>query len=119
MAWQDARLSHRRNGVFGAMFFSAAIAAAFALASPLEALRIGLGEIPQDCLLARAIRWALAAGPSVTGYADAREAVRERFGDMSGVHTNLNACLTIFGLFIGGDDFTRCIGETVAMGYDT
>lgn len=118
MAWQDARLSHRRNGVYGAMFFSAAIAAAFACASPLEALRIGLGEIPQDCLLARDIRWALATGPSLNGYAGAREAVRERFGDMSGVHTNLNACLTIFGLIIGGDDFTRCIGETVAMGYD-
>jgi ADP-ribosylglycohydrolase len=44
--------------------------------------------------------------------------VEERFGGMSGVHTNLNACLTIFGLMIGGNDFSRCIGETVAMGYD-
>jgi len=37
---------------------------------------------------------------------------------MSGVHTNLNACLTIFGLSIGGNDVTRVISETVAMGYD-
>ena len=49
---------------------------------------------------------------------EARKAVEERFGAMSGVHTNLNACLTIFGLMIGKDDFTKVIGETVAMGYD-
>ena len=30
----------------------------------------------------------------------------------------VNACLTIFGLMIGADDFTKVIGETVAMGYD-
>ena len=39
-------------------------------------------------------------------------------GDMHPVHTNNNACLTIFGLLIGGDDFAKVIGETVAMGYD-
>lgn len=118
MAWNDARLSHRRNGIFGEMYFSAVIAAAFACDSPLAALETGLGEIPRDCLLARDIRWALETGSSVKHYEDARQAVQGRFGDMSGVHTNLNACLTIFGLMIGGDDFTRCIGETVAMGYD-
>jgi ADP-ribosylglycohydrolase len=37
---------------------------------------------------------------------------------MSGVHTNNNACLTVFGLAIGNGDFTRTIGETVAMGMD-
>jgi len=37
---------------------------------------------------------------------------------MSDVHTINNACLTIWGLTIGGTDFTRVIGETVAMGMD-
>lgn len=118
MAWHDARLSHRRNGIYGAMYFSAVIAAAFAGDSPVTALETGLGEIPRDCLLAQDIRWALATGSSVKDYKEARQAVEARFGDMSGVHTNLNACLTVFGLMIGGDDFSRCIGETVAMGYD-
>jgi ADP-ribosylglycohydrolase len=118
MAWNDARLSHRRNGIFGEMYFSAVIAAAFACDSPVAALASGLSEIPRDCLLAHDVRWALENGAAMENYEDARRAVQERFGDMSGVHTNLNACLTIFGLMIGGDDFTRCIGETVAMGYD-
>ncbi|MNG02790.1 ADP-ribosylglycohydrolase [compost metagenome] len=37
---------------------------------------------------------------------------------MSGVHTNNNACLTVFGLMIGGTDVSRVISETVAMGMD-
>ena len=118
MAWNDAWLSHRRNGIYGAMYFSAVIAAAFACDSPVAALELGLCEIPHSCLLARDIRWALESGSTVKDHMDARQAVHQRFGDMSGVHTNLNACLAIFGLMIGGDDFTRCIGETVAMGYD-
>lgn len=118
MAWKDAWLSHRRAGIYGEMYFSAVISAAFALDDPIKALWAGLNEIPANCLLAEDIRWALDYGKNVSNYIEARRAVEERFGDMSGVHTNLNACLTIFGLMIGGDDFTRCIGETVAMGYD-
>jgi ADP-ribosylglycohydrolase len=118
MAWKDAWLSHRRNGIYGEMYFSAVIAAAFATECPIEALKLGLNEIPADCLLARDIRWALEHGKGISNYIEARRAVEERFGGMSGVHTNLNACLTIFGLMIGGEDFSRCIGETVAMGYD-
>jgi ADP-ribosylglycohydrolase len=118
MAWTDAWISHRRNGIFGEMYFSAVIAAAFAVNDAVEALRLGLAEIPKDCLLAKDVEWALEQGGSVKNYLDARRAVDGRLDGMSGVHTNNNACLTIFGLMIGGGDFTRCIGETVAMGYD-
>ena len=118
MAWTDAWISHRRNGIYGEMYFSAVIAAAFAVKDAVEALKLGLAEIPQDCLLAGDVEWALDYGKKVKDYRDARRAVDERLGGMSGVHTNNNACLTIFGLMIGGEDFTRCIGETVAMGYD-
>ena len=118
MAWRDAWISHRRNGIFGEMYFSAVIAAAFAVDDPIEALWLGLNEIPENCLLAKDVRWALEYGGNITNYLEAHQAVVERFGAMSGVHTNNNACLTIFGLMIGGNDFTRCIGETVAMAYD-
>lgn len=118
MAWRDACLSHRRNGIYGAMFFAAAQAAAFAVDDPVEALRIGLTEVPRDCALAKDVRWALKAGRGIRGYADARAAVDERFAGMHPVHTNNNACLTVFGLVIGGTDVTRVISETVAMGLD-
>lgn len=117
-AYRDAYISHRRNGIYGEMFFSAAIAAAFHTDNAIDAIKAGLAEIPAECLLAKDVRWALEAGKGLKDYRDARKAVDERFDGMSGVHTNLNACLTIFGLMIGGDDFTKVIAETVAMGYD-
>jgi ADP-ribosylglycohydrolase len=118
MAYRDAYISHRRQGIYGEMFFSATIAAAFAVDDPIEALRIGLTEIPRSSALARAVRWALKVAPQVRDYQQARDAMEERFKGMPRVHTINNACLTIWGLTIGGTDFTRVIGETVAMGMD-
>jgi len=117
-AWRDAAISHRRNGIYGAMFFSAAIAAAFATGDPVEALEIGLTEIPADCLLAREVRWALDVAGDINDYREARAAVDSRFAGMHRIHTINNAALTIWGLNIGGDDFTKVISETVAMGLD-
>jgi ADP-ribosylglycohydrolase len=118
MAYRDAYLSHRRTGIYGEMLFSAAIAAAFQVKDSLEAIEIGLTEIPEDCQLARQVRWALAEAPRITNFRQARQAVEERFAGMDGAYTINNACLTIFGLAIGKTDFTRVIGETVAMGMD-
>lgn len=117
LAYRDAVLSHRRNGVYGAMFFAAAQSAAFAVSDPAEALAIGLTEIPAECALAGAIRWALSAD-CPAGYREARAAVDDRFPGMHAVHTINNACLTVFGLRIGGTDLTKVLSETVAMGLD-
>lgn len=118
LAYQDAYLSHRRNGIYGEMFFSAVESAAFAVDTAEEAIRIGLTEIPSECTLYKDIIWALEIAPGITNYIEARRAVDERFKGMHSVHTNNNACLTVFGLLIGGNDFTKVISEVIAMGLD-
>jgi ADP-ribosylglycohydrolase len=100
------------------MFFAAAVSAAFAVDDPVEALRIGLTEIPRECALHKAVQWALRIAPEIKDYKQARAAVDEKFKGMHAVHTINNACLTVWGLTIGKLDFTRVIGETVAMGMD-
>ena len=117
-AWRDAYISHRRNGIYGAMYFSAAIAAAFAVDDTVDALRIGLEEIPADSYFAREMRWALDEADNIGGYKDARAAVDARYPGMHRVHAINNAVLTIWGLTVGGVDYTKVIGETVAMGLD-
>jgi hypothetical protein len=84
----------------------------------VEALRIGLTEIPRSCVLAEAVRWALDVAPGIHTCRDARQAMDGRFPGMHHVHTVNNACLTVWGITIGGTDLTRVIGETVAMGMD-
>jgi ADP-ribosylglycohydrolase len=118
MAYNDAYLSHRRNGIYGEMYFSAAISAAFTVDDPIEALHIGLTEIPAECNMAKAVRWALKEGNKIKNYKEARVAVDNKFVRMNPVHTINNACLTIFGIMIGKRNFTRVISETVAMGMD-
>lgn len=118
MAYRDAYLSHRRNGVYGAMYFAAAIAAAFTVDDPVDALHIGLEEIPGDCWLAREVRWALDIAPQIGDYQDAVRMAENRYGRMNPIHTVNNACLTVWGVTIGGRDFTKIIGQTVAMGHD-
>jgi len=118
LAYRDAFLSHRRQGVYGAMYFAAAIAAAFAVDHPVHALELGLTEIPRQCRLAKALRWALKTGHTIHDYRDARQAVDARFRGMHIVHTVNNACLTVFGLVIGGTDVTKVLSQTVAMGMD-
>ena len=121
LAYKDSLASHRRNGLYGGMFFAAAISAAFAVKHPIDAVEIALSEIPADCDLARSIRWALQIGKEFTDISDyrqARDAVDERFKGMVTPHTLNNACLTVFGLMIGGTDVTKVLASTVAMGMD-
>ncbi len=117
-AYRDAYLSHRGNGIYGAMFFAAAISAAFVVTDPIQALEIGLSEIPKSCRLAEDIRWALEKAPTIRDWREARAHVDQRFEGMHPVHTNNNACLTVFGLSLGRGDFTKTISITVAMGLD-
>ena len=109
------------------MFVAAAVSAAFAVDDPVEALKIGLTEIPEDSAFAENIQWALQTAPGVRNYREARDEIDARFGcgdlqsthvGMHSVHSINNACCTVFGIVIAGCDFTKVLGEIVAMGMD-
>lgn len=118
LGYYDAYISHRRNGIYGEMLFAAAIAAAFTTNDCIEAIRIGLNEIPQKSMLYKDIRWALDNLNSIKTYEDARTLVDTRFKGQSNVHTNNNACLIVFALALGDGDVTKAITNAVAMGLD-
>lgn len=118
MAYHDAFMTHRRNGIYGEMYYAAVISAAFTTTDMRMALETGLGEIPKGSLLAQDIRWTLDTADTVKDYDTARKITEAHFGGMSGVHINLNVALTLFGLLIDENDFTRVISEVTAMGFD-
>ncbi len=47
LAWKDASWTHRRTGIYGAMFIAAVIASAQVVKDPLEIFNIGLKYVPQ------------------------------------------------------------------------
>lgn len=118
LAFQDASSNHRRNGVYGEMFMAAAISAAFVVEDPVEALRIALREIPSNCMFAQGVQWALEVGPELKGYKEAAQLVRRRYKGMFKGHAINNALFVVLGILLGKRDFTKVIGETVAMGFD-
>lgn len=116
LAYRDVSLNHRRNGIYGAMFMAATISAAFAVKDPIEAVRIGLTEIPANCLLANEINWLL--GQTFTGWEDAYSIIWKRLNGMFNGSATSTAVQVIAGLMIGNQDVTKTLGETVALGGD-
>ncbi len=118
-AYRDATVSHLRTGVYGAMFFSAAIAAAFVLDDMEEILRAARAEIPKNSRMAKTVketlRWCRRDGDWDT----TTNRILERYAGMAGAHTLNNAALTIAGLYYGEGSFQKTIALTVMGGADT
>jgi hypothetical protein len=98
LAYRDAALSHVKNGIYGEMFFAAAIAASFAVGSASEALTVGLTEIPAACRLAEAVRQTMAWVEQDGDFQRTTDRIHATYGHYHGVHTINNAALVVMGL---------------------
>ena len=118
MSYNDAFLTHRKNGIYGEMFCAAAVAAAFTAKTPLDAVKEGMKQIPKECELYKELEWALSYEGKITNYIRARQLLDQRFRRMHPVHTINNLCAIVFALILGGNDYTKCISDCVAIGLD-
>jgi ADP-ribosylglycohydrolase len=114
LARRDAMLSHRGDGVHGAVFV-AALGAALGSSSPDEALAAALSEVPKESLAHAAIEFARERVGNPRGGAE----IRERYKDLSPVHTINNLALVVWALYSHLDDYGAAIGDVVAAGLDT
>ena len=118
-AWRDARVSHLRNGIYGEMFFSAAIAAAFVEDDIRQVLNIALSEIPARSRMAKTVKQTMKWCHQDGDWSATHNRVINQYAGMSNVHTLNNAALTIMGLLYGEGDFEKTISLTVMGGLDT
>ena len=115
LARRDASLSHRGEGVHGAVFV-AALGAAIPDAPDLgKAVECALAEIPADSACAGAVGLARERA----GDPDGGRVVREAYADLSPVHTVNNLGLVVWSLLHNPDDFGAAVGDVVANGLDT
>lgn len=115
LARRDAELSHRDEGVWGAMAVAAMGAAIPVVSSFGEAVDAALDLIPHDSACAGAMRLGVELAASGAG----PNRLHERYADLSPVHTVNNLGLVVWGLLRGEHDFSAAIGDTVAAGWDT
>lgn len=117
-AYNDAALSHTKNGIYGAMFFAAFIAAAFTDKSIDNCFAKALSFVPkksrfyETALKAREI--ALSAGNLDELFSEL-----EKMPKYGYVHTLNNAALCIASIFYSKGDFARAVTAAVAGGMDT
>ncbi|MFE1461850.1 ADP-ribosylglycohydrolase family protein [Streptomyces nigra] len=119
LARRDAVLSHTGNGVYGAMWAAALVAAAFTAATVREAVDRALAVIPASSRLARTVRRVATLHAARMPWEDTLATVAEETAGLGWIHTVPNAAVLTAGLLYGDGDFTRTITLTVRGGLDT
>lgn len=120
-----ASVSHDGNGLHGAAFIAASVAAAFEASTVDEILDAGLRVLPEDCDYAnvvRAVRNFHAAHPREEEFRACRDYIEKEWGHdkfPGGWHIIPNAGICITGLLYGGGDLGRSIEISVMCGFDT
>jgi len=122
-AWRDARLSHVKNGIYGAMACAAMIAAAFATTDVKAIVAAGLGEIPASSRVHAEMLEVVALCERFDNDWQHHEAVFdgicELLGHYSAIHTNNNLAVIIASLLLSGGDYHLGITTSVMAGFDT
>ncbi|HCU73349.1 MAG TPA: ADP-ribosylglycohydrolase family protein [Chloroflexi bacterium] len=119
LAYEDAALSHVKNGVYGEMWAAATISAAFLFDHPADAIRAGLSQIPSRSRLYEAIENTLSWTTSLPTWQEAYAKIQAAYGHYHFVHTINNACFVVLGLMYGHPSFSDTIGIAVECGEDT
>ncbi len=122
-AWRDARISHVKNGLYGAMFCAAMIAAAFATDDPMTIIRAGLAQIPKQSRLhaemLQTVDICKRYNNDFARFEDVFKDIYALLGHYDPVHTNNNCALCVAALLLGNCDFHKGITLAVMGGLDS
>lgn len=118
LAFRDASITHEKNGIYGEMFFAAAISAALVLDDLDAVLRAALAEIPAKSRLAEAVQDTIAIAARHRDWESAWREVAATYNHYYKVHTINNACFVVLGLLFSGMDFERGIAYACMAGED-
>ncbi|MDP2366269.1 MAG: ADP-ribosylglycohydrolase family protein [Ignavibacteria bacterium] len=118
-ACRDARLSHVRNGIYGEIFFAAAIAASFKYENVQDIIGEALSFIPPKSRFAEAIKFVLSLPVQEQSWDDTVDLLYKKFEMYHWVHTINNAALVVAALLSSKGDYERAICNVVMGGWDT
>ena len=121
LAWQDAALSHVKNGIYGEMFFAAMIAES--LVSSYEQLgqviERALQMMPPESRFAEMVCTVSEWCAEDEMWEQTWERIDAEYGSYHPVHTINNAAVVLMGLLHGDADLGQAISIAVMGGWDT
>lgn len=118
-AWVDARLSHVRNGVYGAMFVAAMCAQAVVSDDVDDVVDTGLAVVPPHSRYAEAVRFGIEVAQTRVPQEESLDRIHERYGHLHWVHVLNNAALLAYALVASEGDLETAICAAVTGGWDT
>ncbi len=122
MAYNDARLSHVKNGIYGEMFVSAMLSIAAVNDNIEDILLGGLGEIPSSSRLYEAVMKIYndyKNGVSLEETYNYIHTAYDEHTDHGWCHMISNAMVVAAALLYGEGDFGKSICTAVGMAFDT
>jgi ADP-ribosylglycohydrolase len=119
LAWTDARLTHGRNGLYGAMFAAAACSAAVVASDMAAVIETGLSVVPPESRFAAAVQRGVTLGAGRLSTEDALDAIHAQYGELHWVHVLNNAAVLAFALTRGAGGYSTTITTAVTGGWDT
>jgi len=118
LAWRDAGFTHRRTGLYAAMFVAAAIAIAPMVDEPLAIFEAAIGYVPRRSRFAAAVTDSLAEVAAARDWEDGYRRVHRRFPE----HTHCRIYQevgTLINTLRFAEDVGDGIGKQVCQGNDT
>jgi len=127
LAWRDAYLTHRKSGVYGAMWVAAMNASAFTTLDMDAVIEAGLAQIPARSRFAEAIRRTVEWSKGDNDWSLTGRRIVEHFDCYGFEGVISNACVVAAALLYGWGDgteppavrFERAITIAVQLAYDT
>lgn len=121
-AFRDARISHTKNGIYGAMYVAAMVAQAAVSDEPADIVATGLRYIPRTSRLYEALSRILddfKAGVSAEEWSERFHSQWDDEPFHNWCHVIPNACIVTAAVLYGGGDFLKSICFAVSEGFDT
>ena len=122
MAHRDACISHVKNGIYGEMWVSAMLAAAFGTNNIEDIIKRGLAEVPANSRLYKAVNKIIDDYHRGITIEECFEDIHSRWDERNGpdwTHTVSNAEIVAASLLWGEGDYAKSVGYSVMVGYDT
>lgn len=118
LAHRDATLTHKRTGVYGAMFVAAAIASAFVVRDRMEIFRTALSFVPSRSRFHEAVIFSIDAVEQSSDWLEAYQRINEEYGRY-GFCQNFQEIGTVINSVFFADDVGHGICIQVSQGNDT
>jgi ADP-ribosylglycohydrolase len=110
LAWRDASMTHRGNGIYGSMFAAAAIAAAFTATDPMDIFTTALGYIPRRSRLHEIVTGSLEQVQTANDWIEGYQRIHGRYGEYGNC-----AIFQEIGTVINTLRFARDVGHGVCI----